>query len=173
MENQSHDSWPNCTPVGKGLEPYFRTLPDSMFTAFRCFTGECVPWFQITSPEDQVSELRQQVNVSVQMHHIWAWICINYNLVSVLLDGASSSKSHFSQFPRSVTRATQFIRCWQANLAMPSFSGTWVAICWSPWGSSMLFSASMSKSQWRLWSSAVQIGDMGPIKPLDLSWSIH
>lgn len=96
-----------------------------------------------------------------------------YNLVSVLLDGASSSKSHFSQFPRSVTRATQFIRCWQANLAMPSFSGTWVAICWSPWGSSMLFSASMSKSQWRLWSSAVQIGDMGPIKPLDLSWSIH
>jgi len=28
--------------VDLGLEPYFRTLPDSMFTAFRCFTGECV-----------------------------------------------------------------------------------------------------------------------------------
>lgn len=25
-----------------GLEAYFRTLPDAMFTSFRCFTGECV-----------------------------------------------------------------------------------------------------------------------------------
>jgi len=25
-----------------GLQAYFQTLPDSMFTAFRCFTGECV-----------------------------------------------------------------------------------------------------------------------------------
>ena len=24
------------------LKPFFRTIPDSMFTCFRCFTGECV-----------------------------------------------------------------------------------------------------------------------------------
>ena len=24
-----------------GLQPQFRTVPDSMFTAFRCFTGDC------------------------------------------------------------------------------------------------------------------------------------
>ncbi|CAK9005742.1 unnamed protein product [Durusdinium trenchii] len=28
-----------------GLKTYFRTLPDSMYTAFRCFTGECVNEF--------------------------------------------------------------------------------------------------------------------------------
>ena len=28
----------------QGLTIYFSTLPDSMYTAFRCFTGECVPW---------------------------------------------------------------------------------------------------------------------------------
>ena len=33
-----------ATPAG--LQAYFQTLPDSMFTAFRCFTGECVPRFK-------------------------------------------------------------------------------------------------------------------------------
>ena len=26
------------------LSQYFFNIPKSMFTAFRCFTGECVPW---------------------------------------------------------------------------------------------------------------------------------
>lgn len=26
------------------LDGYFKSLPHSMFTAFRCFTGECVTW---------------------------------------------------------------------------------------------------------------------------------
>jgi hypothetical protein len=30
----------------KGLEAYFRTLPDAMFTSFRCFTGECAAWLE-------------------------------------------------------------------------------------------------------------------------------
>ena len=28
------------------LSQYFFNIPKSMFTAFRCFTGECVPWHE-------------------------------------------------------------------------------------------------------------------------------
>lgn len=53
-----------------GLQAYFQTLPDSMFTAFRCFTGECVPrfkwghqWVSDRSQKllDEVSHMNQSI----------------------------------------------------------------------------------------------------------------
>lgn len=64
-----------------GLEPYFRTLPDSMFTAFRCFTGECVN----DSGQPLHSLLAAEFGVPFVAGYVASYMLVSMGIFNVIL----------------------------------------------------------------------------------------
>jgi len=64
-----------------GLKMYFQSLPDSMFTAFRCFTGECIN----DAGEPMTSLLSQKFGLAFQLGYVMSYMLVTMGIFNVIL----------------------------------------------------------------------------------------
>ena len=67
--------------VEDGLEIYFRNIPASMFTAFRCFTGECVD----TAGRPLPFLLAQKFGVAFVLSYVVSYMLVTMGIFNVIL----------------------------------------------------------------------------------------